>query len=228
MADQSGALFATQPSFDVRPESVLLGRDPQALAILLRLHAPSSPRILDCTFNTGKMWKGSGFAPDHTMDINPVLDVDTVGDFCRMPFEPCSFDVVVFDPPHLPNAYATNDRRSGHADVYGVRVQDVARAGENVSGLFPGFLREAQRVLAADGVVIAKLSDLVHNHRYQWQLVDFVVAVRESGLTPCDLLIKRDPAGGNLSSSRWKNVRHLRRVHSWFVVARKGRCEKAS
>jgi hypothetical protein len=45
-------------------------------------------------------------------------------------------------------------------------------------------------------------------------------------MTPCDMLIKRDPAGGNLKSSKWKTVHHLKRVHSYFIVARKGRCER--
>jgi hypothetical protein len=46
--------------------------------------------------------------------------------------------------------------------------------------------------------VLAKIADLVHNHRYQWQQVDFINAVREVGMTPCDMMIKCDPCAGNL------------------------------
>lgn len=214
------------PAPTARPDSVLLGRDPEALEILIGLHATSAPTILDATYNTGKMWKGCGFQPHTTLDIDPQYGTDVVADFRSMPFEDGSFDVVIFDPPHLPNAYATNDRATGHADVYGVRVQADARSGDNVVPLFVGFLAEANRILRDDGVVLAKISDLVHNHRYQWQMVEFVQAIQVSGLTPCDLLIKRDPAGGNLKSSKWSKVHHLRRVHSYFIVARKGRCER--
>lgn len=223
-----GLTRAPSTLFDAprRADSVLMGRDPEALDILLALHASAEPRILDCTHNTGKMWKGAAYQPTHRMDIDETYPVDTVGDFRAMPFGPGAFDVIVFDPPHLPNAYATNERTTGHADVYGVRVQETDRAGDNVTALFPAFLAEAARVLAPEGIVISKLTDLVHNHAYQWQLVDFINAVREAGLTPCDLLVKRDPAGGNLKSSKWKNVRHLKRVHSYFIVVRKGRCER--
>lgn len=225
-------LFDTEATPAFRPESVLMGRDPEALEVLLGLHAPSlEPHILDATHNAGKMWKGCAYQPAHTMDIDPQYGTDTVGDFRSMPFDDESFDVVVFDPPHLPVAMASANA-SSHPNVIRYRAQygltadtDQDRNGDHVADQFPPFLAEAQRVLTKDGVVICKLADLVHNHRYQWQLVDYVIAVRDSGLTPCDLLIKRDPAGGNLKSSKWKNVRHLKRVHSYFIVARKGRCE---
>lgn len=226
---QSDALFDLPTT---RRESVLLGRDHEALAILLELHAVESPRILDATHNSGKMWRNCSHQPSHTMDIDPTHEPDTVGDFRAMPFGVEAFDVVVFDPPHLPTAIAS-DGSSEHPNVvkwranYGLSAHDGrGRTGDHVADQFAPFLAEAERVLSPEGIVICKLADLVHNHRYQWQLVDYVVAVRESGLTPCDLLIKRDPAGGNLKSSKWKNVRHLRRVHAYFIVARKGRCER--
>ena len=216
----------------LRSESVLMGRDPEALDLLLGLHAIESPRILDATHNTGKMWNGAVHQPTHRMDVDPQYPVDTVADFRAMPFADESFDVIVFDPPHLPVVMAS-DGASTHPNVVRYRAQygltadaDRGRSGDNVSEQFAPFLAEAARVLAANGIVICKLADLVHNHRYQWQQVDFVNAVRASGLTPCDMLVKRDPAGGNLKSSKWKNVHHLKRVHSYFIVVRKGRCER--
>lgn len=211
-----------------RPESVLMGKDSEAIEILLSVHAPESPRILDVTHNAGKMWKGCSYRPAHTMDINPAYEVDTVGDFKAMPFEDASYSAIVFDPPHLPNAHATNGRKTGHADVYGTRMQEAARSGDNISALFAPFLAEAKRVLEPQGIVLAKLRSTVHNHRAQWEHVEFVNAVRAASLTPCDELIIRHPAGGNLSSSKWKNVRHLRRVHSYWIVVRKGQCEARS
>lgn len=46
-----------------------------------------------------RIWKSSaksGTSVRH-LDVRP----DVVGDFTAMPFEECSFDLVVFDPPHL-------------------------------------------------------------------------------------------------------------------------------
>lgn len=211
-----------------RSESVLYGRDPQALDILIGMHAAATPHILDATSNTGKMWRGCSYAPDVRMDIDPSFAPDVVGDFRAMPFDAESFDVIVFDPPHLPIAAASANSSGIWRERYGITSdKNRGRDGDSVSGQFTPFLSEAKRVLRADGIVLAKLADIIHNHRYQWHLVDFVCAVRSAGLTPCDLLIKRDPSGGSLKSSKWQNVRHLKRSHSYFVVVRKGRCEKA-
>lgn len=74
--------------------------------------------------------------------------------------------------------------------------------------------------------MLCKISDLVHNHRYQWQHVDLVMACRQEGMIPCDCLIKVDPCRGNLKSSKWKKVRHLRNVHCFWIVVRKSGCER--
>lgn len=205
----------------VRPYTVMYGRDKDVIPLLLDLHATARPDILDCTYNKGRMWKGLDYKP-LKMDLCDEYDVDVVGDFRDMPFPDDSFDVIVFDPPHLPTA-------AGNKTVYTkykVEVADKDRAGENISDLFVPFLKQAKRVLRKNGIVLAKLADLVHNHRAHWHQVDFINAVREVGLTPCDMLIKIDPAAGNLKDNRWKKVKHLRKAHCYWIVVRKGKCEK--
>ena len=97
---------------------------------------------------------------------------------------------------------------------------------DHVNDLFTPFLLEAQRVLRPRGIVVAKIADLVHNHLYQWQHVEFINAATALGMNPCDVAIKVDPASGNLASSKWKRVLHLRRAHLyWIVVRADGSCE---
>lgn len=220
----------------IRPSTVLFGKDNEAIPLLLEIHcAVKNPKILDCTYNTGKIWKGIKEKYDiTTMDINPEFGTDVVGDFRNMPFEDGSFDVIVFDPPHLPVAVAsvgssTLEEIQQWRKNYGLTSEKgMGRDGDNVSEIFVPFLLEAKRVLRPDGIVLCKLSDLVHNHRYQWQQVDFINAVRiVGGMTPCDMLIKVDPCAGNLKSSKWQNVKHLRKGHSyWIVVRNSTRCER--
>lgn len=97
----------------------------------------------------------------------------------------------------------------------------------NISGLFDPFLREARRVLAPDGLVFAKLKDNVHNHAQQWVLARWINAVwATEGLTPCDLIVKRDPSAGMIDP-KWRTAHHARNVHCWWAVVRKGRCERS-
>lgn len=209
----------------MRPLTILNGRDFEALNLLIPMYACESPKILDSTYNTGKMWKGTSFKP-HRMDIDERLAVDTVADFTAMPFTDASFDVIVFDPPHLPVAAASAGSSGIWKDTYGITSKGNGREGDNVVGMFTPFLLEAKRVLSSGGIVLAKIADLIHNHRYQWQQVDFVNAVKSVGMTPCDMLIKCDPQAGKLMSSKWDKVHHLRKAHCyWIVVRNSTKCE---
>lgn len=210
----------------------MLGTDPDALATLLALHAPDGADILDCTFNTGKMWRSGlreRFQPA-SLDIDPVYGTDFVGDFRALSsiVGEDAFDVLVFDPPHLPTAAASAGSSGIWREQYGITGgEGTGRDGDNVSCLFRPFFREARTVLRPDGIALCKIVDLVHNHRYQWQHIDLIQAAQAEGLTACDMLVKIDPCGGNLKSSLWRTVHHLRRNHCfWVVIRNSDRCER--
>lgn len=207
-----------------RTKSVLFGKDCEALATLLPMHCPTTePKILDVTYNEGVMWKGLSYRPT-TMDIDPSFSTDVVGDFTSIPFPDASFDVIVFDPPHLPTAAASEHSSKIWERRYGITAE--RNKSDHVGAYFHPFLLEAKRVLRDDGIVLAKIADLTHNHRYQWQHVLFINTVIEAGMTPCDMLIKVDPNAGNLTSSKWENAYHLRKAHCyWIVVRNSDKCE---
>lgn len=209
-----------------RPTSVVYGRDHDVLPLLFMVHAPNAADILDCTYNKGVMWKKAPLAPTVTSDINNELEVDVHCDFRSTPFLDDSFDVVVFDPPHLPAASASTNSSGIERHQYGLTEHGDYRQGNNISPAFVDFLSEAARILRPGGLVFAKVADLVHNHRYQWQHVDLINAANEVGMTPCDVVVKADPAAANLKSSKWQTVHHFRRAHCYWLVIRNGkRCE---
>jgi hypothetical protein len=212
----------------VRPLSFLQGNDAAALERLLDLHGGTGLVILDVTHNQGTMWRKCRYQPTWRTDVGEGV-VDAWADFTALPFADNSVGCIVFDPPHLPNHAASPGASGMWRERYGITAGDPLRDGDNVSQLFAPFLAEAKRVLRVDGIVLAKVADITHNHRYQWQHVDFVCAVRLSGMTACDCLIKADPRQGNLKSSRWRNVHHLRKAHSyWIVVRNSTRCERSA
>lgn len=206
-----------------RPNAVFLGRDAPLLREMLDFYAPARQAVLDCTANHRRMWKGTDTARVTFLDIDPTMNPDVVGDFRAMPFADAAFDVLVFDPPHLPAAAGSPASLAHFRHNHGL---GTAPHADNVNSLFRPFLSEAQRVLRPGGILLAKLKDYVHNHRYQWTLTAWVQAVEATpGLTPCDLRIKVDPCAGNLKSGRWQAAHHARANHAWWVVVRKGRCE---
>ena len=206
-------------------ESVFMGTDRQLLPELFGFYAPNAQEVRDVTANSRKMWKGVSlpFTP-LWYDIDPVMRPDVVCSWDQLPDKDASVDVLVYDPPHLPLASASVMSMKQMVESYGL-AHSVQ--GDNISAMHLSFLLEAKRVLKHDGLIFAKIKDYVHNHKYQWNMEEFNIAVRTSGMTPCDLIIKRDPCGGNLKSGRWEKAHHARNTHCyWIVVRNSSRCEK--
>ena len=207
-----------------RLESVWVGKDNALLDAMFDFYAPLSQRTIDVCCNARRMWKGSRWADKVTYyDRDHTMNPEVVAEWSNMPDADGTVDVLVYDPPHLPDAAASAKSLPRYANDYGLGKGIKA---DNVGGIHAPFLTEARRVLKPDGLIFAKIKDYVHNHRYQWNLELFNAAVRDVGMTPCDLIIKRDPCGGNLKSGRWQKAHHAKNTHCyWVIVRNSSKCE---
>lgn len=209
------------PSYDLLP-SVWEGSDAELLERMLDFYPKTTPTaILDATVNAGRFWVGSS-RPVIGLDIDPRHKPDVVGDNTAMPFVDASFDVVVYDPPHVPNQ--GRDRTKDFTTRFGLVGKATPQQGYNFTHTFPPFVREAYRVLRPSGVMFAKLTDYVHGHRFQWAHVEFLQAARAIGFTACDCVVK--VRKGPITDPRWKTAHHARRHHCYWLVLRKSsKCE---
>jgi len=212
--------------------SVWEGSDAPLLERMLEFYPRITPEpILDCTFNSGKIWKNSTRTV-FRMDIDASFDLDLVGDFRTMTgVDPrtrtvyrvadASFATIVFDPPHI-GGYGRDKSNKDFGREYGATI-NVGKANDwNLSFLYPPFLEQAYRVLVPEGLVFAKVCDQVCNHAAKWPHVDFVNFAIAAGFTVCDVIVK--VRINPLKSSRWKQQLHARKRHSFWIVLRKGRC----
>lgn len=202
--------------------------DSKILENLLRIHAPDKLLLaLDCTYNTGKMWKSFNFKDTgvklDTMDIDPNSKAFFIEDFMEMPSIPDNkYDFLVFDPPHLPGVSEGSSKI--YAKEYGIIGPTKGREKENVSGMFRPFLLQAKRVLKKDGIILVKICDLIQGRKYQWQHVDLINIARDLDIVACDMAIKS--RSGSIISSKWKNQYHLRKSHSYWIVLRLKGCQR--
>jgi len=205
------------------PESIFVGRDPELLKEMMGFYSYPEGKIYDVTANEKRMWKNLTQTNIIFSDVDRNMNPNIQCDFLNLPFKSNTGSIIIFDPPHLPEAAGSNKSLKPFVRRYGL---DKTTSSDNISGIFKPFLIEAKRVLKQDGLIFVKLSDFVHNHKYQWILVDFVNAVRDiDGLTATDLRIKNDPSAGNLKSGKWVNSHHVRKSHCWWIIVRKGKCE---
>lgn len=202
--------------------SVWQGEDWELMEKILSFYPRKRPRqILDATVNAGRCWRGSKRRVIG-MDIEPKHKPGVVGDNTRMPFRNEAFDVVVYDPPHIPNQ--GSDRTKDFNTRFGLVVRSPKEHGYTFSHTYPPFLQEAHRVLRAEGILFCKITDYVHDHRYQWAHVDLIQSARVVGFCPCDCIIK--VRKGPIIDPKWKVAHHTRRQHSYWLVFRKStECE---
>ncbi len=202
--------------------SVWTGEDSDLLERLLQFYPRHAPRrILDATVNGGRFWRDSK-RKVVGLDIESSHRPDIVADNCRMPFRDAYFDVVVYDPPHIPNQ--GRDRQKDFHVRFGLGSRSLKENGYTFTHTFPPFVQEAYRVLRDEGILLCKITDYVHHHRYQWAHVEFVQAAREAGLQACDCIVKIRK--GPIIDPRWKIAHHSRRQHCYWLVFRKSnKCE---
>lgn len=202
--------------------SIWAGADAELLERMLRFYPRRQPRrIVDVTVNAGRFWRGSKRRVIG-MDIESRYSPSLVGDTAAMPFRSEAIDVIVYDPPHVPNH--GRDKTKDFTRRFGLGLKSSVENSYNFTHLYGAFAKEAYRVLAPDGILFCKIADYVHNHRFQWAHIEMVKAAVTEGFRACDCIVK--VRNGTIIDPKWKTAHHARRRHCYWLVFRKAdRCE---
>jgi len=202
--------------------SVWTGEDADLIERLLQFYPRQNPKhILDATVNGGRFWRGTK-RKIIGLDIEPCYKPSVIADNTQMPFKGDFFDVVVYDPPHIPNQ--GRDQQKDFNARFGLGSRSPKEMGYTFSHTFPPFVQEAYRILKPEGVLLCKITDYVHHHRYQWAHVELILAARKVGFQPCDCIVKIRK--GPIIDPKWKTAHHSRRQHCYWLVFRKSnKCE---
>lgn len=205
--------------------SIWHGTDGDLIEAMLNFYPAILPEpILDATYNAGRFWKGSK-RKIVSMDIDPQYKPMIVCDNRNMVgVSDSTFGTVIYDPPHV--GPQGRDKSKKRFDVdFGATVECGKEHNWNLSYLYPPFLNEAKRVLKPNGLLLAKITDMVNNHKSKWAHVDFMRMAEATGFTVCDLIIKIRK--GPMVSNKWKQAHHARKRHCFWIICRNSNsCER--
>jgi hypothetical protein len=196
--------------------------DPGILAELLALHAIGD-RVFDASWGHGRIWDSArlGRYQPTRLDIRPETTPDAVGDWNQLAdlSAPASFDVVVWDPPHITDAGAGLVGSGEWANLYGTR--GLGLRAINVCHLFAPFLQAARAVLEPRaGTLVVQLADQVHAGVLQWQPFELRKIACQLGWLACDyqVRVRAQPV-----DPKWQVQHHVRRGATFWLAFHTGR-----
>jgi hypothetical protein len=123
----------------------------EVVANILHVCFPQAKDALDVTYGSGNFWNGERSVEVTAHDLDPARALHGEMDFRDLKYGDKSFDVVLFDPPHMADTGEDSILGERFGSYSNDELKDVVQQGA----------REAWRVSNL-GVVI-KVADTVHN-----------------------------------------------------------------
>jgi hypothetical protein len=193
--------------------SVIYGDNDELIRAVAKVWIKPTDLVLDVTYGGGKWWKKYRPASLITHDIA----LDGV-DFCALPEETASVDVVAFDPPYVSTGNKETSTVPDMYERYGMGEISGWKAllEYNIHGL-----TECIRVLAPGGRLLMKCGDWIESGGFRQGHLIMVQAGMELGLKQLDEFVHLSGTGPQPKFNRDGSPRrqvHSRRAHTFLVV----------
>ena len=207
--------------------SAYVRNNEEIFPLILSLYVPIGSEIADVTYGKGVFWKKVN-PSDYNLHFT---DIKTGVDCRNLPYENCSMDCVVIDPPYLEGFYRRNsDHLAGNGTFSSFREaysdgsiyeqkKDTPKYHDAVLDMYYSAGCEAVRVLKSKGIMIVKCQDEVSANKQHLTHVEIINEYTKHGLTIEDLFVMI--RNNRPSISTLKKQVHARKNHSYFLVFRK-------
>ena len=181
--------------------SAMVGNNAGLIELVCELYVSEGDTIADVTYGKGAFWRKV------EVDVTASDIIHTVRpyDFNRLPYDDCSFDHVVFDPPyvHTPGKKFQKDANYRNSDTH-IREKGGEKYHKAVVQRYRTGMCEACRV--ARKFVWVKCQDEVCSGLQWWTHIEVLDIGRRLGLYARDLFV--------LQQSRKPTIQHKRQLHA--------------
>jgi hypothetical protein len=181
---------------------------------VLSLYVEPGSTVADVTYGRGVFWRA---VPKDAYNLL-VSDLQDGVDARDLPYESCSLDCVVFDPPYMHTPGGT--AHVGHQNFETYYQNNGASSGkkyhEAVLDLYFTAAKEAWRVLRDGGIYIVKCQDEVCANQQRLTHVELIIELQGYGFVTEDLFVVM--RNGKPGVSRMLIQAHARKNHSYFLV----------
>jgi methylase of polypeptide subunit release factors len=193
--------------------SVMTGDNADLIYAVAEFYIKNDAIVADVTFGKGAFWRKTDIERFTLLasDLEPNgIQIKKI-DFCDLPYEDASIDVVVLDPPyvHNPGKHITDSRYNNAATTRGLYHNDILE-------LYYAGIREAIRVLKPQGQLWVKCKDEIESGRQRWSHIEIWQEATRLGLYDKDLFILIPDS--KTSANRWVKQLHARKRHSYLWV----------
>ncbi len=219
--------------------SAYQGTNDEIFPFILQLYVAEESSVADVTYGRGVFWK----RVDKSRYKLSASDLKTDGlaqgcvgavDSRRLPYQDCSFDAVIFDPPymHTPGGTAHNGHQNyeayyaNNADI-DVSDDDLEQSNDSppkyheaVLDLYYRSSKEAWRVLKDGGIYIVKCQDEVCANKQRLTHLEITNEFEKQGFIVEDLFVVMRTNKPGVSRIKDRQY-HARKNHSYFMVYRK-------
>lgn len=194
-------------------ESVVKCRENGPLiALAAELWIGPDDSVLDITYGKGNFW--TKFMPTGGFWFHDIA-LDGV-DFRDLPEADESVDVVVFDPPYIPQGGRETSTTQDFLTRYG--LHDVPKTRGELEVLIAGGMAEAARVLKPSGRLFVKCMDYINGGRFCQGRHNVVTTAHFCGLEQVDEFVHHSGMG---PQPKGRRQLHSRRTHSFLCVFQK-------
>lgn len=173
--------------------------------------------VVDVTYGKGNFW--TVFRPANF--IAHDLYVGDGVDFRNLPEGDSSVDVVVLDPPYIPQGGRTTSTTQDFLDRYG--LHEVPKTANELNLLVAAGMSEAQRVLKPGGRLFVKCMDYINGGRYVQGRHSVVSAAILLDFEQVDEFVHYSGLGPQPERGK---QHHSRRAHSFLCIFRKPKVHK--